>query len=352
MSTLKVEPVVIVGGGLAGTILALSCYDNNIPFHLKNIHNPSCSSLVAAGMWNPITFKKCNLSWRAVEQINALFPFYKSWEDKLNVSFFHPMTSKKLVSDPEYFNNWTARSAKSPYNRFLGDLQALDTSEFPTLKNGGERHVALVNEAGYVDVPVFINAAHAYLKNEGLYSEENYNASEAVKSMNLVVFAEGYGLKLNPYFNYLPLNGTHGDILTIKTNVYSKSIFNFGKFLLPLSNGTFRYGSTYNWQTKESSTTEQGKAELTEHWHKHFDSDFEVVDQKAGLRPTVTDRTPLVGQHPEHKNMYCFNGLGTKGVMIAPWLAQHFIDTLKGESALDKELDIKRFESLWTKLNT
>lgn len=352
MNTPNTAPITIVGGGLAGTILALSFVQNNVPFQLINAFSATSSSMVAAGMWNPITFKKCNLSWRAVEQVNALFLFYDYWEKKLATRFFYPLTSKKLVSEPEYYNNWTARSAKAPHSRFLGDIHPLENIEFPSLKNSSDKFEALVNEAGYVDVPIFLNAAHAYLKSEGLYTEENYNALNATKSKEIVIFSEGYGMKQNPFFSYLPLNGTHGDILTIKANVKTKSIFNFGKFLLPLGNGTFRYGSTYNWKMKESHITEEGKAELMEHWQKHFDEDFEIVDQKAGLRPTVTDRTPLVGQHPEHVNMYCFNGLGTKGVMIAPWLATHFIASLKGEINLDKELDIKRFESLWTKLNT
>jgi glycine/D-amino acid oxidase-like deaminating enzyme len=345
----KADKLIIVGGGLAGTVLALSCLEKNIPFVLLDQPKADSSSRVAAGMWNPVTFKKGNLSWEAVPQIKKLHSFYAQWEKTLDARFFHPMKSEKLVPNAEYYNNWSARSSATPYSQFLGDLQPVLANDYPILINKDKATVAQVMHAGYLDVPVFLDAAHLYLKNKGLYQEKEYLYAEALIDSEKVVFAEGFGLKNNPYFNYLPLNGTHGDILTIKANITSDRIFNFGKFLLPLPNGLFRYGSTYNWAKKDSDISEEGKQDLIEHWNKHFTTPFEIVEQKAGLRPTVKDRIPLVGQHPEYNHLYCFNGLGTKGVMIAPWLAENFVDSLMGLTEWNKAVNIDRFEALWKK---
>jgi glycine/D-amino acid oxidase-like deaminating enzyme len=341
--------VTIVGGGLAGTVLALTCFEKQLRFKLVDKPAANSSSRVAAGMWNPVTFKKCNLSWQAVAQIEKLHEFYSAWEKKLKVSFFHPMRSEKLVPNAEYYNNWSARSSAAPYNRFLGNIHSADRNQYPILKGADSATLAQVMQAGYLDVPVFIDAAHDFLRKEGLYEEEQYNSTEALKTKNKVIFAEGFALKSNDFFNYLPLNGTHGDILTIKADIKSNSIFNFGKFLLPLKDGIFRYGSTYNWTLKTSDVSEEGKQELVEHWAKHFDASFDIIEQKAGIRPTVKDRIPLVGKHPEHHHLYCFNGLGTKGVMIAPWLADNFVQSLMGLAELNKEVNIDRFEALWKK---
>lgn len=343
------ERVQIVGGGLAGTVVALTCWEHNVPFILHDSTNPKSSSRVAAGMWNPVTFKRCNLSWEAVAQIEKLKSFYASWESKLDASFFHPMPSEKLVPNAEYFNNWTARSSAEPYQQFLGEITSASTKNYPILKKVEAADVASVKEAGYLNVPAFLDAAHEYLKAEGLFSNQKFSLADAEASEHKVVFAEGFQLKNNRYFNYLPLNGTHGDILTISANIKSRSIFNFGKFLLPLKNGSFRFGSTYNWSLKDSEISVEGREELEEHWEKHFSEPFEILDQKAGIRPTVKDRLPLVGKHPQRHDFYCFNGLGTKGVMIAPWLAENFILHLKGEAELNKEANIDRFESLWKK---
>tara|TARA_R110001592_G_scaffold325782_6_gene606406 strand:- start:42596 stop:43639 length:1044 start_codon:yes stop_codon:yes gene_type:complete len=345
----ETDNFLIVGGGLAGTVLALSCLEKNIDFQLWDVPVPNSSSRVAAGMWNPVTFKKCNLSWEAVPQIEKLHAFYTFWEKRLASNFFHPMESEKLVPNAEYYNNWSARSSAQPYSQFLGELEPASINSYPILLNNENATVAKVMQAGYLDVPIFLDAAHGYLKSKDLYQVKEFVYSEALKTTHKVIFAEGFGLKNNPYFNYLPLNGTHGDILTIKANINSQRIFNFGKFLLPLSDGLFRYGSTYNWAKKDSEISEEGREELIEHWNKHFSDSFEIVEQKAGLRPTVKDRVPLVGKHPEYHHLYCFNGLGTKGVMIAPWLAQNFVESILEQNTLNKAVNIDRFEALWKK---
>ena len=71
--------------------------------------------------------------------------------------------------------------------------------------------------------------------------------------------------------------------------------------------------------------------------------DFEVVDHVAGIRPTVVDRRPLVGRHPEHKNLYVLNGFGSRGVMIGPYASKQLFDYIEKESELDPEMDIQRF---------
>ena len=70
---------------------------------------------------------------------------------------------------------------------------------------------------------------------------------------------------------------------------------------------------------------------------------FEVVDHKAAVRPTVKERRPFIGIHPNHKQIGIFNGLGAKGVLLAPFFASHFSEYLLGKTELMKEIDVKRF---------
>jgi glycine/D-amino acid oxidase-like deaminating enzyme len=72
---------------------------------------------------------------------------------------------------------------------------------------------------------------------------------------------------------------------------------------------------------------------------------FEVVDHQAGIRPAIADRRPVIGRHPDFKPLYIFNGLGSKGAMLTPTLAQIFINQLDSESILDKETDPSRFKT-------
>jgi glycine/D-amino acid oxidase-like deaminating enzyme len=70
---------------------------------------------------------------------------------------------------------------------------------------------------------------------------------------------------------------------------------------------------------------------------------FEIVEHFAGVRPTVKDRRPLLGTHPKHKNFHILNGLGTRGVMLAPAMAIDLFDFIENGKPLDKTIDIKRY---------
>ena len=70
---------------------------------------------------------------------------------------------------------------------------------------------------------------------------------------------------------------------------------------------------------------------------------FEVVEHKAAIRPTVKDRRPFIGFHPEYSSIGIFNGMGTKGISLAPFFANHFTEHLLHQKPLMKEVDIKRF---------
>ena len=65
---------------------------------------------------------------------------------------------------------------------------------------------------------------------------------------------------------------------------------------------------------------------------------------RAGVRPTVRDRRPLIGIHPAFRNLAILNGLGTRGVMIAPTAAKQLFNHLEKNEQLDPVTDIKRFE--------
>ena len=67
------------------------------------------------------------------------------------------------------------------------------------------------------------------------------------------------------------------------------------------------------------------------------------MNQTAGIRPTVKDRRPMVGVHSEYKELVVLNGLGTRGVMIAPTVAKNLFNHLEKAEDLDAEIDIKRF---------
>ncbi|MEL7021711.1 MAG: hypothetical protein AAGK47_08885, partial [Bacteroidota bacterium] len=63
-------------------------------------------------------------------------------------------------------------------------------------------------------------------------------------------------------------------------------------------------------------------------------------------RPTVKDRRPFLGKHPDFSRLAIFNGLGTKGASLGPYFAQQMTNHLLQQTALEPDVDITRFASM------
>jgi len=145
----------------------------------------------------------------------------------------------------------------------------------------------------------------------------------------------------------LPLNEAKGEVIIIEApGLKIDYILKSSVFVVPLGNDIYSVGATYNWDDKTNATTEAAKTELISKLKELITCDFDVINQKAGIRPTVNDRRPLVGKHPIHQKMAILNGLGTRGVMVAPYVAKALYECIENEIPLDKELDISRFNTL------
>jgi glycine/D-amino acid oxidase-like deaminating enzyme len=102
-------------------------------------------------------------------------------------------------------------------------------------------------------------------------------------------------------------------------------------------------GATYKWKDKSNTPTEECKQELLQKLDTFLTCPYEVVDHVAGIRPTVSDRKPLVGRHPNHRNLYLLNGLGSRGVMIAPMASMKLYGFIENNEAIEPEMDLSRF---------
>jgi glycine/D-amino acid oxidase-like deaminating enzyme len=160
-----------------------------------------------------------------------------------------------------------------------------------------------------------------------------------------LVFAEGFGLKFNPYFNYLPMTGTKGEYLTIKTTELKETnAIKASIFMIPEGNDIYRIGATYKWKDSGNDPTKASRKELLEKLATFLKCRYEVVGQVAGIRPTVTDRKPLVGRHPKYRNLYVLNGFGSRGVMIAPAASANLYGLVERNESIRPEMDIIRFQ--------
>src|SRR5690606_27501909 len=119
-------------------------------------------------------------------------------------------------------------------------------------------------------------------------------------------------------------------------------ILKAGLFILPIGDDLYKVGATYNWEDKTNIPTIHAREELLSELRQVINCNFEIVDHLAGVRPTVKDRKPLVGRHHNYSNVYLLNGLGTRGVMLAPYLSEKLFNYIEFETPLDSDVDINR----------
>ncbi|MGB0932643.1 MAG: NAD(P)/FAD-dependent oxidoreductase [Lishizhenia sp.] len=339
--------VIIVGGGVAGICLAHQLEKRGIDFKIIT-RKENYSSKIAAGMINPIVFRKMLKSWKADELIPYLDTFYSEIETKINSKFYHHTPIRRLFSTPKEKLLWEEkRATDNSYLKFLSEPLS-NKPNYTQAENGN----GFVTGGGYISSVKFVeDNQHYFEQSENLiYEDFDYSKVEPNSktykgnSFDYILFAEGYKGTYNPYFNYLPLNHTKGEILEITSNeILEDEILNRKCFVLPTGNHNYRLGATFDWNTEDLSPTEDKKKELLEKYTAISTAKIEIVGHQTGIRPTVPDRRPLLGKHPKYPFMSVFNGLGTKGYMLAPYFSEHLINHVFEDAILHPELDIKRW---------
>lgn len=337
----------IVGGGLSGISVAFQLLkkDCNITLIDKGVNY---SSIVAAGMINPLVFRRMTKSWRVDEFIPTLTDFYKDLESLTESSFHHAVSIRRLFSSEQEKGFWLDKQHQEGFQSYMHTITPADDAFSETINEFGSGRV---KQSSYINTSAFLAASKKYLSQKIQWMEEEFDhgslSSNKYKNISFddVIFCEGYNGCDNPYFNYLPLHQTKGETLLIRSHSLPLDhSVNRKCFVLPLGDQQFKIGSTYVWNTPDPSTTEEGRSTLLKNLSYLTDEKVEILEHEGGIRPTTEDRRPLLGTHPTFKNYHIFNGLGTKGYMIAPLLSKEFVSYLFGEGEIHPEACIDRFQ--------
>lgn len=346
---MKQVDYIVVGCGLAGIAFCEQLRANNKSFVVFDDSSQK-SSVVAGGLYNPVVLKRFTPVWKSTEQLEIAIPNYKKIEKLLNTTLDYEVPVYRLFNSIEEQNNWFAASDKVGLTAFLSTKIIANTNGCIKAPFGFGK----VFQTGRIDTQKLSKYYKNYLKENNQLIEAVFDyQSVTFKEGSIIyrehqakhlIFAEGFGLKKNPFFNELPLKGTKGELLTIHApDLKIDYVLKSSVFVIPLGKDLYRVGSTYNNNDKTNSITPEAQEELLTKFKRFVKCDFTVVNHVTGIRPTVKDRRPLVGEHPEHKNMYILNGLGSRGVMIAPYVAKELYNFIEHQVSLDEEINISRF---------
>ncbi|MGA0332562.1 MAG: NAD(P)/FAD-dependent oxidoreductase [Kiritimatiellia bacterium] len=320
-------PIQILGHGLAGAILAETLSAAGFRIRIWDDDGTS-SSRVAAGMYTPLTGRRLIPSWSLEEALPAVNRFYPRLERETGETFFFPRSTLRIFRSEAECEEWRTRGGG-------GYTFPLPPGEFPFRMNHGGCEI---RGGGWVDLPRMLEALR-HRRN----AKEEWGKWE---NPGITIWAEGTRASENPLWREVGWRHAHGDILTLRIpDLAEDRIYNFGKFLVPLGNNLFRCGATYNWETLAPLPRTAGREELENELRMILTLPFETVEHRAGIRPVALARVPVAGPHPEYLDQWIFNGFGSKGVLLAPWMAERMRQRLRGESELPKEtLAVRRIQ--------
>ncbi|HYG50079.1 MAG TPA: FAD-dependent oxidoreductase, partial [Flavobacteriales bacterium] len=339
----------VVGAGLAGCTLAFQLKQAGHRVLLIDQPALSSSSRIAAGVYNPIVFKRTTLAWKAKETIVHCIDFYDEVQQQTKSHFHVKSDLYRILSGYEEQNEWVRKSGMAVYDLFMEDVVYTEPLPHCVSPFGYTR----VKNTGYILTNEFMHAVKSHVGTENCLAEQfnplkltvdQTGFTYGTVKFNAVVFCEGHLVLRNPWFDHVQLYPVKGEIIEIENRrLESDTLYSSGVYMLVQPNGLIKIGGTYDWNHLDEVPTESGRNELLDKTRSFFMGEIHVKSHRAGIRPAVKDRRPIVGRHHQFKNMYILNGMGTKGVSLAPWCAQQLVNLIEKDIPVDKEIDVNRF---------
>lgn len=334
-------PYIIVGQGIAGSVLSMGMQERGIAHQVIDDPSLSQSSRIAAGLANPIVLKRLKWVQDAEHFWPAMEAFYPRWEKDLDRRFFFPIAMHHLFSTVGELNRWQERSAEAPFADFLGPSQ-LDLPPYLHAKIA----YGILPRLYWLQTKRFIEAYRQKLQSAGQYVEISLGEAELHQWQaegQSVIICNGHLMRQLLSQTASAFAPTKGEVLIVEApELPQDRAWHAKVFALPLGNGRFKVGASYSHdQVLKDEPSPEGETWLRNAFEAFYRGSYKVVEHWAGVRPNVVDRKPLLGALAP--SLYAFNGMGSRGVLMAPYLAQHLLDHLELGKDLNPAWDIKRF---------
>lgn len=352
MNEARAWDYVIIGQGLAGSILGWTLLQRGHRVLIVDDGYRTCASAVAAGLVNPLAGLRFSRPPKVDHWLQAARALYKDIETTFDQRYFHAITMVRVFRSNEQIRFWEKCVANPACAPLLGARFSANASGQPICDPyGGFRQ----KQTGYLDVKVLLDDLRRRFQSDGNWVSATIDYSQfdpatgdlkqLRQTAKTIVFCEGYRIRENPWFNWLPLSPGRGEILTFSTDcALPDEIVNAAHWLIPLVDGRYRVGSTFDRRHLEVGITAAGREQILRGLSQLLGRKikFEINAQLSGVRPGTRDRHPFLGRHANLPQLAVFNGFGAKGTLNIPWYAQRFAEFLEHGAALPPEADIRR----------
>ncbi len=337
---------IIVGDGYAAFFLAHQLVKNKKSFLLFSEGKNSASS-ISAGIINPAVLKRFTTFWLAQEQIDSLIITLSEIESYTNKNYLIKKPILRIFHDENEKDLWLKKSDNESLSFFLDENFITLHSVNNPFKCGKVNHSARLDVKNFFTDLFRFFGEHNYLVKEKFDYQLLNTEKSCYKDIQFkkIIFAEGMGVKENPFFSEIPVEPNKGHNLEVKLSKRIEEDFTLKKkhFLFPLNNENYYYGGTYDREQTHHKIDDSAVDKLTQSLAEFYPDDFAVQEIKFGFRPTVKDRRPILGNHSKYTNLFVFNGLGARGILNGNYFAINLYNHLENSEAIHPDVNLNRF---------
>lgn len=323
--------------------------NRNINVKWIDVQAYSRASRIASGLYNPVVLKRMRMVHMAETFIAAIEPFYRDLESFTKTRFFYPSPIYRLLHNAAEQNNWYNLKDNRRWASTLGDIITNDKIM------GADFGLGTVKQTGWVNTAAMIEAFRKTVKKniieEPFYPKKIEQVNTGIKYNGIhydaIVFAEGWrAAEKNPYYPKDVFRPSKGELLTVKLDPKQAPdiILHYKHFLIPLNDtGMYRTGATYVHGDLSDEPTVNSKKEMLQSLKQVYGGSIDVINHDVGVRAATKDRRPIIGQHPLYSNIYFMNGLGSRSILMSPYLTEALSDKMCNQKDIEPSIDINRF---------
>lgn len=339
---------IIVGLGIAGISFCEQLLEEGKSFIVYDQERNQATAN-SGGVMNPTVLKRFNAAWNVESFLPKASSLYKQISDRLGKEILSLKPIYRIFANIEEQNNWSVASDKNRMIPFLSSVFIKNTNRHIVAPLGyGE-----VKGSMQIDTYALLSEYKSFLKNLNSYVSEpiDYDAlrfeNGEVQYKNIsarkIVFCEGSSARNNPFFPQNKLVGNKGEYVIIEAPELKLEVLLKGPvYVIPLGNATYKVGATFTHSDSSWETSTKAREEILANLDKIITCPYEVVGQTVGIRSTTYDRHPLIGSHESNDSIAFLNGLGTRGFLMAPLLAEMLYNHLEKDIPIPNEMDINR----------
>ena len=341
--------IVIIGLGLAGSALAWRAVDAGLDVVVVDDAAATAASRVAAGLVTPVTGAKLKPQEGFDGLAATAVAHYRNVGETTGVDAYHARPAIRVLSGQKELDAW----------------RELEASGHPLLVRWDDALPAGVRrpgvavcmpDAGRLAIADYVAATRRYFAERGAIVEAAVDDESVVAdgagvrlptlglAASNAVFCRGYGDRHSRFFTGLGWRPAKGQILELECRRFDErfTVHGSGIWLTASGPATVLAGATYEWDTLDATVTATARGQLRDKIAQVIDLPYEVVGQRAAVRPIVHGRKPVIGHSADSGRIWLFNGLGSKGALFAPSVAEALLSSIVNDTPIPPEFCLER----------